>query len=151
MHDVENAGAIKRSELLYFTVAVTSAYARRNRFPVAALDELIDGVSGAFNKLRASNRADKKLPAVNPLKSVFPDYIVCLEDGRRLMMLKKYLRDRYHLTPAEYRLRWGLSGDYPMTAPNYSAKRSSMAKQMGLGTTRRSRSRPTTPGNQPLE
>ena len=76
-------------------------------------------------------------PAVNPKKSVFPDYIVCLEDGKKFKSLKRHLRTHYDLSPEEYREKWGLPADYPMVAPNYAAARSALAKKMGLGQQRR--------------
>ena len=76
-------------------------------------------------------------PAVAIKKSVMPDYIVCLEDGKKLKMLKRHLKTRYDMTPDEYRERWGLPSDYPMVAPNYAAARSDLAKRMGLGQRRR--------------
>ena len=78
-------------------------------------------------------------PAVPVAKSIFPDYLICLEDGRRLKMLKRHLLKAYGLTPDAYRQRWGLPGDYPMVAPNYSKRRSHLAKRIGLGTQRRHR------------
>ena len=76
---------------------------------------------------------EKAQPAVPIRKSVFPDYIICLEDGKKLKMLKRYLRARYNMSPDEYRAKWGLPADYPMTAPNYAARRSEFAKKFGLG------------------
>ena len=78
-------------------------------------------------------------PAVSVRASVKPDYIVCLEDGKKLKMLKRYLRSNYNMSPEEYRAKWGLPADYPMVAPNYAAQRSEFAKKIGLGTTRRRR------------
>jgi predicted transcriptional regulator len=78
-------------------------------------------------------------PAVNPKKSVFPDYIVCLEDGKKFKSLKRHLRTHYDLSPEDYREKWGLAADYPMVAPNYAAARSALAKKMGLGQQRRRR------------
>jgi predicted transcriptional regulator len=80
---------------------------------------------------------ERPTPAVPPKKSVFPDYIVCLEDGKKLKMLKRHLKTSYNMTPEEYRERWGLGSDYPMVAPNYAKHRSNLAKEIGLGTTRR--------------
>ena len=77
--------------------------------------------------------ASAKAPAVNIRKSITPDYIICLEDGKKLKMLKRYLRSRYGLSPDAYRAKWGLPNDYPMVAPNYAAVRSAFAKQIGLG------------------
>ena len=77
---------------------------------------------------------EKPVPAVAVKKSVFPDYIICLEDGKKLKMLKRHLKTAYDLSPEQYRERWGLPSDYPMVAPNYAERRSSLAKQIGLGT-----------------
>ncbi|MHA1158354.1 MAG: MucR family transcriptional regulator, partial [Alphaproteobacteria bacterium] len=78
-------------------------------------------------------------PAVNPKKSVFPDFIICLEDGKKFKSLKRHLRTHYDLSPEDYREKWGLASDYPMVAPNYAAARSALAKKMGLGQKRRGR------------
>ncbi len=83
-------------------------------------------------------RLEKAQPAVPVRKSVFPDYIVCLEDGKRLKMLKRHLSTSYNMTPEQYRAKWGLDGSYPMVAPNYAERRSELAKQIGLGTHRAS-------------
>jgi predicted transcriptional regulator len=80
--------------------------------------------------------AEKPQPAVPIRKSVFPDYIVCLEDGKKLKMLKRHLASAYDMTPEQYRQKWGLDANYPMVAPNYAEKRSSLAKEIGLGTRR---------------
>jgi len=88
---------------------------------------------------KQSAPADRPQPAVSPRKSVFDDYIVCLEDGQKLKMLKRHLKTAYSMTPDQYRERWGLPPDYPMVAPNYAKHRSSLAKQSGLGTKPRSR------------
>ena len=84
-------------------------------------------------------QAEKPQPAVPVKKSVFPDHIICLEDGKQLKMLKRHLKTAYNMTPEQYRERWGLPVDYPMVAPNYAQHRSSLAKQIGLGTKPRSR------------
>ncbi len=101
------------------------------------LPELIRLVSGALRHLDQSTEAAAATarpdPAVPVRASFKPDYIVCLEDGRRLKMLKRYLATRFDLTPDQYRQRWGLPADYPMVAPNYKAKRSALAKSIGLG------------------
>ena len=87
----------------------------------------------------AGSETEPLKPAVNPKKSVFPDYIVCLEDGKKFKSLKRHLRTHYDLSPEEYREKWGLAADYPMVAPNYAAARSALAKRMGLGQQRRRR------------
>ena len=84
---------------------------------------------------------EKLMPAVPVKKSVMPEYIICLEDGKKLKMLKRHLKTRYNMSPEEYRKRWGLADDYPMVAPNYAEQRSSLAKKIGLGTKPRARGR----------
>lgn len=118
------------------TADVISAYVVNNPTPVADLPNLIASVHEALVKLdgnTASEPAEKPKPAVNPKRSVTDDYIVCLEDGKKFKSLKRHLSAHYDMTPAEYRERWGLPADYPMVAPAYAAKRSALAKTMGLG------------------
>jgi predicted transcriptional regulator len=122
-------------DILKLVTEIVSAYVSKN--PVAA-DELpglikkVHATLGGFAS-GAEERALPRTPAVSVKKSVQPDYIVCLEDGKKLKMLKRYLRSRYKLSPAEYRERWNLPPDYPMVAPNYAQKRSDFAKKIGLG------------------
>jgi predicted transcriptional regulator len=122
-------------DILKLVTEIVSAYLSKN--PVAA-DELpalikkVHATLGGF-AAGAEERALPRAPAVSVKKSVQPDYIVCLEDGKKLKMLKRYLRSRYKLSPAEYRERWNLPPDYPMVAPNYAQKRSDFAKKIGLG------------------
>ena len=85
--------------------------------------------------------AERPNPAVSIKRSITPDYVICLEDGKKLKMLKRHLKTRYNLSPDEYRERWGLPADYPMVAPNYAKQRSALAKKIGLGTKRRKRKR----------
>lgn len=124
-------------ELVAITVEIVSSYLTANSIAASDLPTLIHAVHGALANLGqapgAAPRAVKKDPAVPIRKSVTPDYLVCLEDGRRLKMLKRHLRDAYGLSPEEYRARWGLPGDYPMTAPNYAVRRSDIARSFGLG------------------
>lgn len=120
---------------------IVAAYVSNNSVPVAELSQLIASVhtsllsisTGAQPKMEEQNRT----PAVNPKKSVFDDYIICLEDGKQFKSLKRHLRSRYNISPEEYRAKWGLAPDYPMVAPNYSKARSDLAKNMGLGSSRR--------------
>jgi predicted transcriptional regulator len=118
------------------TAAIVAAYLSNNAATIADLPNIIRSVHQALSNVTASAPApvvEKLVPAVSVKKSATPDYIVCLEDGKQLKMLKRHLRSVYNLTPDEYRARWGLPPDYPMTAANYAALRSSHAKAMGLG------------------
>src|SRR5215475_13158121 len=121
-------------DILKLVTEIVTAYVSRN--PVAAEDlptviRSVHATLGGIHGAEASMLA--RAPAVPVKKSVTPDYIVCLEDGKKLKMLKRYLRAQYGLTPEAYRAKWNLPGDYPMTAPNYAARRSEFAKQSGLG------------------
>jgi len=124
---------------------LVSAFVSNNPVPAAELPALIGSVHQALTKVAGSTSAQpaeepKKAPAVSVKKSVQPDYIVCLEDGKRFKSLKRHLRTVYDLTPDQYRAKWGLPADYPMTAPNYAAARSELARSMGLGARRRAAS-----------
>lgn len=120
---------------LALTADIVAAFVRRNRVPSENLGEVIRSVHRTMSGLAHGPAAtgDRPKPAVPISKSVHPDHIVCLEDGRKLKMLKRYLRATYHMTPDDYRKRWGLPADYPMVAPNYAARRSDFAKSIGLG------------------
>ncbi|MET3794479.1 MucR family transcriptional regulator [Aquamicrobium terrae] len=122
--------------LIELTADVVSAYVSNNPVPVADLPTLIDQVHTAL-KSRINGTVEEApeppKPAVPVKKSVTPDYIVCLEDGKQFKSLKRHLSTHYGLTPEEYRAKWGLPTDYPMVAPNYAAARSALAKTMGLG------------------
>ena len=121
-------------EILKQVTEIVAAYVSKNEVAAADLPALIKSVHATLGGFGGDGRAPlAKPPAVPVKKSVTPDYIVCLEDGRKLKMLKRYLRARYGLTPEAYRAKWNLPADYPMTAPNYAAKRSDFAKQIGLG------------------
>lgn len=121
--------------LIELTADIVSAYVSKNPVPVASLPELISSVNSSLSKIGEQTEPDKRAqaPAVNPKRSVFPDYIICLEDGKKFKSLKRHLDVHYGLTPDEYREKWGLKSDYPMVAPNYAAVRSEMAKAIGLG------------------
>jgi predicted transcriptional regulator len=123
-------------ELLGLTARIVSAHVAKSPLPVGELPKLIADVYRSLDSLGAPPRAapDRPAPAVPIKKSVTPDYIVCLEDGRKLKMLKRHLKAAYNLSPAQYRERWGLPPDYPMVAPNYARHRSKLAKEIGLGT-----------------
>jgi predicted transcriptional regulator len=116
---------------------IVAAYLAHNEAPPAAVPRLISSVFNALSGLgesaMRSPRARRRPPAVPIARSVTPDYIICLEDGRRLKMLKRHLRSMFDMTPEAYRAKWGLPPDYPMVAPTYAARRSELAKTIGLG------------------
>ena len=123
---------VRRSELLQLTAEIVAAYARNNVLSVDDLCTLIASVYQALSKVDGTS--EKLEPAVPIKESVKPDYIVFLEDGRKLKMVKWHWRASFGMTPAQYRERWGLPGNYPMVAPNYSKFRTELAKRIGLGT-----------------
>lgn len=126
----------KNDDLLAYTTEIVSSYVAKNTMSAGELPALIDQVFTALSNVSQTGSTSKParpLPAVPIKRSVQPDYIVCLEDGKQLKMLKRYLKTTYNMTPEEYRERWGLPFDYPMTAPNYAQKRSQLAKDIGLG------------------
>ena len=131
---------MKSHELLSLTTDIVSAHVANNTVPLSELPGLINSVYRTLANIgpATAEPADRLVPAVPIRKSVMPDYLVCLEDGKRLKMLKRHLKTAYNLTPEQYRERWGLPADYPMVAPNYTKQRSRLAKEIGLGT----RSRP---------
>lgn len=123
-----------KPNLLELTTEIVSSYAGRNSIAASDLPNLIARVHEALAAASSPSETPSAAePAVPVKKSVTPDYIVCLEDGAKLKMLKRYIRTRYNLTPDEYRRKWGLPADYPMTAPNYSKTRSALALEIGLG------------------
>jgi predicted transcriptional regulator len=123
------------SDVLELTARIVAAHVTRNPTPTEGLPGLILDVHRALSTLgREAPAPDKPQPAVPVRKSVFPDYIICLEDGKKLKMLKRHLKTAYGMTPDQYRERWGLGPDYPMVAPNYASHRSDLAKKIGLGT-----------------
>ena len=126
--------------LIALTADIVAAHVGNNNIDVADIPTLIHSVHGALAKLGSPDEAPapRAEPAVPVRSSVKPDYIVCLEDGRKLKMLKRHLMTHYNLTPEQYRAKWNLPADYPMVAPNYAEQRRSLAKQIGLGTQRRS-------------
>jgi len=129
--------------LLALTAAIVAAHVSKNTVVVSDLPNLIQQVYSSLAHVgREQPGVSRPQPAVPIKKSVTPDYIVCLEDGRKLKMLKRHLKTAYNMTPEEYRDRWGLAADYPMVAPNYAIQRSELAKQIGLGTTARKRRGP---------
>jgi predicted transcriptional regulator len=123
-------------ELLRMTADVVAAYVSNNTLPTAQLAEVINAVYHSLKGLEgpiAEPIPEPAKPAVPVRKSITPDYLICLEDGKKLKMLKRHLRSTYNMTPDEYRSRWGLAPDYPMVAPNYAEQRSAFAKKIGLG------------------
>lgn len=127
--------ATNRNEVLALTVEIVSAYAGNNDIDPAAIPELISTVFAKMNQLATDEAPVPETlnPAVPIKRSVTDDYIVCLEDGKKLKMLKRHLFTSYGMTPEEYRARWGLRADYPMVAPSYAAKRKELALKIGLG------------------
>ncbi len=130
--------------LITLTADIVAAHVQNNSVAVADLPRLIENVHGALASLgtKSTPATEPLLPAVSIRASVKPDHIVCLEDGKKLKMLKRYLMTRYKMTPADYRAKWGLPADYPMVAPDYAEKRRTLAKSIGLG--RKPGDRPTT-------
>jgi len=129
----------KKPELISSTSEIVAAYLSRNPVPLSELPSLVKLVYDSLVNLSSENLHpyDSSLtPAVPIKKSVMPDYIICLEDGKKMKMLKRYLKTAYSMTPDQYRTKWGLPSDYPMVAPNYAKRRSSLAKKHGLGTLR---------------
>jgi predicted transcriptional regulator len=123
-------------ELLPLVTSIVSAHVTNNSVPVGELPQLIRDVYLALSTVSVPPAAapERPAPAVPLKKSVTPDFIICLEDGKKLKMLKRHLRTAYSMTPEQYRERWGLPLDYPMVAPNYAKQRSKLAKEIGLGT-----------------
>ena len=126
---------VASSPTLEYAAKIVSAHISNNSVQASDLPALIQQVYTALSTvgLVPAQAAEKLEPAVPPKKSVFPDYIVCLEDGKKLKMLKRHLMTSYKLTPEAYRERWGLPSNYPMVAPSYAEKRSTLAKSIGLG------------------
>lgn len=133
------ADAQKDENLITLTADIVAAHVSNNNVAVGDLATLIHNVHQALSGLGAQAAAPevRQEPAVSVRASVKPDYIVCLEDGKKLKMLKRHLMTHYGMTPEEYRQKWGLPADYPMVAPNYAEQRRSLAKSIGLGTKRR--------------
>jgi predicted transcriptional regulator len=130
------------NELLALTADIVAAHVGSNSVSVGDLPQLIGDVYRTLANLGKQGTApERPEPAVAIKKSILPDYIVCLEDGKKLKMLKRHLKTAYDLTPEQYRERWGLPADYPMVAPNYAKHRSALAKKIGLGTRPRRRRR----------
>ena len=134
----------ERASANYIELAadIVSAYVSHNSVRSTELPSLINDVHEALLKVRSGGveaPAEALKPAISVRKSVTPDFIICLEDGKRFKSLKRHLRTQYNITPEQYREKWGLPADYPMVAPNYAKARSDLAKEMGLGQQRRKR------------
>ncbi len=124
------------NDLLALTTEIVAAHVSNNTVGLADLPQLINQVYNSLANIGAAPiiAAGRPQPAISVKKSVQPDYIVCLEDGKKLKMLKRHLKTAYNMSPEAYRERWGLPPDYPMVAPNYARQRSRLAKEIGLGT-----------------
>lgn len=134
----------RTDDLLKLASDIVAAYVSNNPVPVGDLPAMIKSIHATLGGLSGGVGGEMmtgQKPAVPVKKSMTPDYLICLEDGKKLKMLKRYLRSRYSLTPDQYRMKWGLPADYPMVASNYAAKRSEFAKKIGLGRTSSSKPR----------
>lgn len=125
------------TDLVAITGEIVAAYLMNNHVPLGDVPSVIENVHASLLTIASGEppaaEAEPLVPAIAVRKSVTPDYIVCLEDGKRFKSLKRHLRTSYDMTPEEYRAKWGLAPNYPMVAPNYAAQRSGLAKAMGLG------------------
>jgi predicted transcriptional regulator len=138
MNNENEEAGLSKNDLLRLSTDILANYVSRNPVSPSALQDLIGPVYGALDRLRqgeaeAPPPAARQKPAVPVSRSIQHDFIVCLEDGKQLKMLKRYLRSRFDMSPEEYRRKWGLAADYPMVAPAYAERRSAFAKQIGLG------------------
>ncbi len=132
------------ANFIELTAEIVSAYVSNNTVAAADIPGLINQVYGALSRVSGTPGdapAEPLKPAVSVKKSITPEHIVCLEDGKKFKSLKRHLRTQYNMTPEQYREKWSLGADYPMVAPNYAAARSQLAKQMGLGQQRRRRAK----------
>ncbi len=127
----------KTDNLLRLATDIVAAYVSNNPVPVGDLPSMIKSVHATLGSLAGMGAGDavtSQKPAVPLKKSITPEYLICLEDGKKLKMLKRHLQTAYHMSPEQYRAKWGLDSNYPMVAPEYAKKRSSLAKAIGLGT-----------------
>jgi predicted transcriptional regulator len=132
---MSDTGNAPQAAFIGKTTTIVTSYVSNNIVAGSALPKVIQTIHDTLKTLAAGAAPVEPLtPAVNPKKSVFPDYIVCLEDGRKLATLRRHLMNAYQMTPEEYRAKWNLPGNYPMVAPNYSKRRRELALEMGLGT-----------------
>lgn len=139
MSEANNPG-----NFIELTASIVSAYVSNNTVAAADIPALINQVHAALSGVSGKGgevAAEPLKPAISVKKSITPEHIVCLEDGKKFKSLKRHLRTQYNMTPEQYREKWGLGPDYPMVAPNYAAARSQLAKEMGLGQQRRRRSK----------
>lgn len=139
----------EKPELLEMTADIVSAYVGNNTVSAETLPSLIANIHAALSQVTTGAvepEPEPKEPAVPIRKSINPDFLICLEDGRKFKSLKRHLRTKYDMSPEEYRTKWGLAKDYPMVAPNYAKARSDLAKQMGLGQGGRKPARAATAG-----
>ncbi|HEX5845230.1 MAG: MucR family transcriptional regulator [Rhodoplanes sp.] len=142
MRNHRAAGESAPQNYIELTADIVSAYVSNNSVSAGDIPGLINQVHSALMRVsggQAEAPAEPLKPAIPIKKSITPEYIVCLEDGKKFKSLKRHLRTQYNMTPEQYREKWGLPPDYPMVAPNYAAARSQLAKQMGLGQQRRRR------------
>lgn len=132
------------ANFIELTAEIVSAYVSNNTVSAAEIPSLISQVYSALSRVSGKpgeSPAEPLKPAVSVKKSITPEHLVCLEDGKKFKSLKRHLRTQYNMTPEQYREKWSLGADYPMVAPNYAAARSQLAKQMGLGQQRRRRAK----------
>ncbi len=132
----EASAKTSHAEILRMTTEIVSAYVTHNELSGSQIPEVIRSVFVTLSSQKSDGDAaarEPPKPVVSIRRSVTPDYIICLEDGKKLKMLKRHLRTTYSMTPEDYRAKWGLPADYPMVAPNYAAQRSAFAKKIGLG------------------
>ena len=138
----ENSSNDSNENVLGMAATIVSAYVSHNALPASQIPELIQTVYKSLADTGTAGADAPKEPLKPPVpirRSITPDYVICLEDGKKLKMLKRHLRTNYGLSPEEYRAKWGLPSDYPMVAPNYAKQRSEFAKKIGLGKGRRVR------------
>tara|TARA_Y100001001_G_scaffold151607_1_gene163367 strand:+ start:921 stop:1334 length:414 start_codon:yes stop_codon:yes gene_type:complete len=133
---MSNQEKTSQTELLNLTTEIVSAHLSNNTVESNDIPELIEKIYKTLSSIQSDaplSLIDRPQPAVPIKRSITPDYIICLEDGKKLKMLKRHLKTAYNMTPEQYRERWNLPADYPMVAPNYAKKRSKLAKDIGLG------------------
>lgn len=136
MNTENTSGDFNADDIMQMTTEIVSSFVANNPLPSDSLPDLIISVHKTMVSLTSpepDRSVERPKPAVPISRSITDDHIICLEDGKKLKMLKRYLRSHYGMTPEEYRKRWGLPADYPMVAPSYTKKRSDFAKQIGLG------------------
>ncbi|PCJ95660.1 MAG: MucR family transcriptional regulator [Hyphomicrobiales bacterium] len=136
MTDVDTTQSNNNAELIDLTADIVSAYVSNNTVPSTELPSLITSVHQALQTIDSAGsepEPEPLVPAVTIRRSITPEYLICLEDGKKFKSLKRHIRTHYDLSPEEYREKWGLAADYPMVAPAYALARSELAKKMGLG------------------